>query len=100
MSDAQSLVHSPEGVHSASPHTHRAPDGAVPPCRGCGSAKQVASYPPGAPKMAICPDCCETAEHPDGETGHQFTYARYEGHTCDYCGINRNDTAYDDGGDE
>lgn len=31
-------------------------------------------------------DCCGTAEHPDGETGHQYEYERDErDYWCRYC---------------
>lgn len=67
---------------------------ATPPCRVCGSAERVGCYPDDHSKT-ICPTCCETAEHDDGETGHQFSYTPSEGHTCDYCGVDRNDTNYE-----
>lgn len=75
---------------------------AAPPCRVCGSNKWVAIYWPDAPDKAVCVECCDSQDHDDGETGHQFSYDRHEGHTCDYCGINRNDTIYryDEGSDE
>lgn len=72
----------------------------TPACRACGSSKWVACYPAESPGQTICTECCGTAEHPDGESGHQFTYSRHEGHTCDYCGINRNDTAWRYDGDD
>jgi hypothetical protein len=65
----------------------------TPPCRVCGKPDDVICYPDDH-ALTVCPDCCEIAEHPDGETGHQFDYDRWEGHVCRYCGINRNCTKY------
>lgn len=67
----------------------------TPPCRACGTNENVGCYREDAPEKTICPSCCESAEHDDGETGHQFTYHRSEGSTCDYCGVNRNDTLWE-----
>ena len=72
----------------------------VPACRACGSSKLVASYPADATENTICVECCGNTEHPDGESGHQFSFAPHEGHTCNYCGINRNDTAWRYDGDD
>lgn len=55
----------------------------VPTCRVCHGP--VAVWPIEHPEHAICMDCCENAEHPDGEHGHQYEYERYEGHMCRYC---------------
>lgn len=65
----------------------------VPPCRVCGKSEWVACYREDTPKMAICVECCETAEHDDGETGHVWTYDRGErDYTCDHCGQFRRNT--------
>lgn len=71
----------------------------TPPCRICGSSQWVGCYREEAPEQTVCPTCCETAEHDDGETGHQFSYHHPEGHTCNYCGVNRNDTLWEDATD-
>lgn len=56
----------------------------APPCRVCG--KSVATWPNDHPERAICMDCCGTADHHDGETGHQYEYDRDErNHLCRYC---------------
>lgn len=59
-------------------------------CHKCGADTLVA---PGEQRLAadpnakaICPACCEKAEHPNGETGHEFIYDRHEGHYCTHCG--------------
>lgn len=66
------------------------------PCRVCGSKHDVICY--GTPTDTICPDCCATAEHADGETGHGFDYVRSErGHQCRYCGEDKHPPAADDG---
>lgn len=66
-----------------------------PPCRTCGKHDTVCIYRDEAPEQTICHECCPNAEHADGETGHQFSYARGEGWTCNYCGIDRNPNNYD-----
>ena len=59
----------------------------APPCRVCGG-NDVGCYPADNLFMAICPNCCEKANHPDGETGHEFKYDRSERDTvCQKCGI-------------
>lgn len=68
---------------------------ATPPCRVCGQTQEVICYQEDKPGETVCPECCQKAEHSDGETGHQFDYKRDErGHTCRYCGINRDCTDY------
>ena len=69
-----------------------------PPCRVCGKTEPVLCYPDDQ-TMAICPECCDTAAHPDGETGHRWQYDPGErDRECRYCGIYRKCTkyAYDD----
>lgn len=67
-----------------------------PPCRVCGSKHDVICY--GTPADTICPNCCATAEHADGETGHGFDYQRSErGYQCRYCGEDEHPPAADDG---
>lgn len=87
---------------SAAPIPGETEAAVTPVCRICRSSKRVAIYRTEAPGQAVCVECCDGSKHHDGETGHQFSYDRYDGHTCDYCGINRNDTAarYDDWVDE
>jgi len=70
-----------------------------PPCRMCGKPDEVICYEPDNLASAICPECCDKAEHPDGETGHQFVHQRPErDYACQYCGILKNATrhAFDD----
>lgn len=56
----------------------------APKCRVCGGS--VVCWREEAPEQAICMACCETAEHSDGETGHQYEYERGErDHWCRYC---------------
>lgn len=57
-------------------------------CRLCGRTEDIITWPDEG--EVICPKCCEKAEHPDGESGHQFSYEKGEGWICKYCGINRN----------
>lgn len=65
-----------------------------PKCRVCNSDKGVLVYPEDS-TQAICPDCCDKAEHADGETGHVWEYDRHErGSVCIHCGICRRDTGY------
>ncbi len=60
---------------------------ATPPCRACGKADDVIVYPDDH-ALTICPDCCDKASHPDGETGHQWEYDKWErDRVCVYCGI-------------
>lgn len=69
----------------------------APPCRVCLSVEKVCVYPLDEPFLAVCPDCCETALHSDGECGHVFEYERSErGRVCAKCGIR--EYAEDDGG--
>jgi len=66
-----------------------------PPCRVCGKADDVISYPDDH-LLTICPDCCEKTEHPNGEIGHYFYYDRDErARICEACGVNRKYTDYD-----
>ena len=67
----------------------------TPPCRVCGKTEWVASYREEAPKKAICIECCATAKHDDGETGHVFTYDPSErDRVCDHCGQFARNTDY------
>ena len=60
------------------------PDPDAPNCRVCGGP--IVTWPIDHPEHAICMDCCGTAEHPDGETGHQYEYERDErDYWCRYC---------------
>lgn len=52
-------------------------------CHKCGADTLCAPDPPAT---AICPGCCEKTEHENGETGHEYIYARHEGHYCNHCG--------------
>lgn len=71
---------------------------ATPPCRVCGSNKEIFEYPDDH-SQTICPTCCPKAEHADGESGHVWEYDRWErGDVCNKCGLPRNctDEAFDD----
>jgi len=60
----------------------------TPPCRVCLKAEHVGAFDPLNLFLAICPICCETANSPDGETGHVWEYDRSErGNVCQKCGI-------------
>ena len=66
----------------------------TPCCRICGSVDDVIGYPDDH-SLTICPNCCDDAEHHDGETGHVFKYDQWErGSVCQHCGIPRRDTEY------
>jgi hypothetical protein len=66
----------------------------IPICRVCKKSDEIICY---SESEAICPTCCETVDHPDGEHGHQFDYERGErDHICRYCGISRLCTEYVD----
>lgn len=66
-----------------------------PPCRGCGLSDKVLCFPDNQ-ALAVCPDCCDKAEHPDGETGHKWEHDQWErGRVCVHCGIPRRYTDYD-----
>lgn len=68
---------------------------AMVPCRICHSPKYVGIVPQDR-SQTICSECCATAEHADGETGHCWEYERSErGDVCAKCGIREHD---DDGG--
>lgn len=59
----------------------------TPPCRACGKSEWVCAYWPEHPERAICIECCGTAEHHDGETGHVWTHDPAErDYVCDHCG--------------
>ena len=59
-----------------------------PPCRVCLSSEHVGVFDPLNLFLAICPECCGTANHPDGETGHVWEYDRSErGNVCQKCGV-------------
>lgn len=74
---------------------------AAPPCRVCGKSEPVLCYDPADNSTAICPTCREKAEHPNGETGHEWQYDRYEhADACGNCGIFRRDTNYESEGPE
>lgn len=65
----------------------------IPPCRVCGSAKNVGMYHEQGPGETICPECCgKGAEHSDGETGHVWEYERFErDNVCQKCGVTEHD---------
>lgn len=78
--------HKPGG---AAEHSYVPKDSGTPPCRVCGLSEKVLCFPDNHPET-VCPDCCDKAEHPDGEKGHQFTHDNWERDgVCDYCGILR-----------
>lgn len=59
----------------------------APPCRVCAKSEWVGCYHENRPEAAVCVECCATAEHDDGETGHVWTYVRAEqDRVCDHCG--------------
>lgn len=63
-----------------------------PPCHVCGKFEDILSWHPEHPERAVCPTCCETTEHFDGETGHQYEYERGDRtYYCQYCGIPASD---------
>lgn len=65
-----------------------------PPCRSCGSSEKVICFPDYHAET-ICPDCCDKADHPDGETGHRWQHDPWERDwECVYCGILRRCTEY------
>ena len=65
-----------------------------PPCRACGLSEKVICFPDNH-AMTVCPDCCDNADHPDGEHGHKWTHDHWERDwVCDYCGILRQCTEY------
>lgn len=67
---------------------------ALPLCRVCKKADPVLCFPQDH-TQTICPECCDKAEHSDGETGHVWKYDRGErGNVCDKCGILQRDTQY------
>lgn len=66
-------------------------------CRVCRKVDAPIVYREEQPDLAICPDCCDGAEHADGETGHVWEYDEWErGSVCTHCGICRRDTEYRD----
>lgn len=66
----------------------------TPPCRVCGKGQPVLCYPDDT-TQTICPNCCDTATHADGDTGHQWDHDRYEkDYECRHCGIYRRCTQY------
>lgn len=72
-----------------------------PPCRCCGDREHVGVYWARMPWRTICPECCPTAHHYDGETGHGFDYELAEqDHVCRYCGVFSRHTDYYDHYDE
>jgi hypothetical protein len=61
----------------------------TPPCRKCGKAEPVICYPDDH-SQTVCPDCCPSVEHADGETGHVWKYDKWErDDVCQHCGIQR-----------
>jgi len=71
----------------------------TPPCRVCGKTEPVMCFPIEEADRAktICPDCCATAEHDDGETGHVFNYdASARERICEKCGLPRSCCIDDD----
>lgn len=75
---------------------HRAPllANGTPPCRVCNKTTDIICYPDDL-CQAICPACCDTAQHADGETGHVWKYD-YDERTeaCEKCGIDIKCTEY------
>ncbi len=70
---------------------------ATPACRICGKPDAVICFPDDH-AQTICPDCCATTEHPDGETGHEWKYTPYDrDHECQKCGVLRRCTSYAEG---
>lgn len=66
-----------------------------PPCRVCGKAAEVICYPDDH-SQTVCPECCDTAEHANGEKGHEWIHDKWEGWYCAHCGIPRNCTQYEE----
>ncbi len=66
-----------------------------PPCRVCKLTDPVLVYPD-QHELTICPACCDKADHPDGEQGHQWEHDKWDGWCCRYCGIPRNCTEYEE----
>lgn len=66
------------------------------PCHVCLSVEKVAVYDAANHFLTICPECCENADHADGEHGHGFEYDRHERMgVCTKCGQpERDDTGY------
>lgn len=72
---------------------HRKDRTDVLPCRGCGLSDKVLVF--SDKQLAVCPDCCDKAEHADGWTGHKWEHDEWErGRVCVYCGIPRRHTDY------
>lgn len=66
----------------------------TPPCRVCGRTDEVICYPDDH-RWTVCPECCDSAEHQDGETGHGWDHDHWErDRVCRYCGIQRRCTEY------
>lgn len=66
----------------------------TPPCRVCGKPDAVICYPDDH-AQTVCPDCCATADHQDGEHGHVWEYSRADrDHECVHCGVLRQCTDY------
>lgn len=65
-------------------------DDKTPPCRECGRTEWVAVWHPARPDETICMECCDQAEHADGETGHFFDRgSALAVSSCIYCGTER-----------
>jgi hypothetical protein len=66
----------------------------TPVCRSCCKSEPVICYPDDH-SQTVCPDCCDKAEHANGETGHEWEYDRWErDRVCVHCGIQRRCTEY------
>jgi hypothetical protein len=69
-----------------------------PPCRVCKKVEPVLVYEDTDLQWTICPDCCEKATHPNGETGHLWEHDRHEkDYLCEWCGIARRHTNHVEG---
>ena len=67
----------------------------TPPCRVCGKTEEVIQYPTDNPAGAVCPECCDKAEHANGETGHEWECDAWErDRVCLHCGVPRKCTPY------
>ena len=70
-----------------------------PPCRLCQSNKDVICYPDDH-SQTICPECCDGADHANGEHGHEWEHNPHErDKECKHCGILKRCTQYVDESD-
>lgn len=59
----------------------------IPACRICGKIDTVICYPDDH-SQTICPECCDKAEHANGEHGHEWKHNSNErDYECQQCGI-------------